>query len=106
VARESLDHIPFEHKNSDGYLAAKKRVSIAQINLKLNLAAIVTGNAKQRPLTNTSPWLMSLIQPSPMTATTLICGKRKFPRVKCGDCNHQAYVPVSDEVIRDRPSSG
>ena len=30
-----------------------------------------------------------------------LCGKRKFPRVKCGDCNHQAYLPVSDEVIRD-----
>ena len=30
-----------------------------------------------------------------------LCGKRKFPRVKCGDCNHQAYVPVSDEVIRE-----
>jgi superfamily II DNA or RNA helicase len=30
-----------------------------------------------------------------------LCGKRKFPRVKCGDCIHQAYLPVSDEVIRD-----
>lgn len=30
-----------------------------------------------------------------------LCGKRKFPRVKCGDCHHQAYLPVSDEVIRD-----
>ncbi len=30
-----------------------------------------------------------------------LCGKRKFPRVKCGDCNHQAYLPVSDEVIRE-----
>lgn len=30
-----------------------------------------------------------------------LCGKRKFPRVKCGDCNHQAYLPVSDEVVRD-----
>lgn len=30
-----------------------------------------------------------------------LCGKRKFPRIKCGDCNHQAYLPVSDEVVRD-----
>jgi len=30
-----------------------------------------------------------------------LCGKRKFPRVKCGDCNHQAYLPASDEVIRE-----
>lgn len=30
-----------------------------------------------------------------------LCGKRKFPRVKCGDCKHQAYLPVSDEVIRE-----
>ncbi len=30
-----------------------------------------------------------------------LCGKRKFPRVKCGDCNRQAYLPVSDEVIRE-----
>ena len=30
-----------------------------------------------------------------------LCGKRKFPRVKCSDCNHQAYIPVSDEVLRD-----
>lgn len=30
-----------------------------------------------------------------------LCGKRKFPRVKCSDCNHQAYLPVSDEVIRE-----
>jgi len=30
-----------------------------------------------------------------------LCGKRKFPRVKCGDCNHQSYLPVSDEVIRE-----
>jgi superfamily II DNA or RNA helicase len=29
------------------------------------------------------------------------CGKRKLPRVKCSDCNHQSYLPVSDEVIRD-----
>lgn len=30
-----------------------------------------------------------------------LCGKRKFPRVKCADCNHQAYLPVTDEVIRE-----
>jgi hypothetical protein len=30
-----------------------------------------------------------------------LCGKRKFPRVKCSDCNHQAYDPVSDEALRD-----
>jgi hypothetical protein len=30
-----------------------------------------------------------------------LCGKRKFPRIKCGDCNNQAYLPVSDDVIRD-----
>lgn len=30
-----------------------------------------------------------------------LCGKRKFPRVKCADCNHQAYLPVTDEVVRD-----
>ena len=30
-----------------------------------------------------------------------LCGKRKFPRVKCGDCDHQAYIQVSDEVIRE-----
>lgn len=30
-----------------------------------------------------------------------LCGKRKFPRVKCGDCNHQSYLQVSDEVIRE-----
>lgn len=30
-----------------------------------------------------------------------LCGKRKFPRVKCSDCNHQVYVPVSDKVLRD-----
>lgn len=29
------------------------------------------------------------------------CGKRKFPRIKCGDCAHQAYIPISDEVIRE-----
>src|SRR5438105_3430814 len=26
-----------------------------------------------------------------------VCNK---PRVKCGDCPHQAFVPVSDDVIR------
>jgi hypothetical protein len=30
-----------------------------------------------------------------------LCGKRKFPRIKCGDCDHQAYIPVSDNVIRE-----
>ena len=30
-----------------------------------------------------------------------LCGKRKSPRVKCGDCNRQSYLPVSDEVIRE-----
>ena len=30
-----------------------------------------------------------------------LCGKRRIPRIKCGDCDQQAYIPVSDEVIRD-----
>jgi hypothetical protein len=30
-----------------------------------------------------------------------LCGKREFPRIKCADCNHQAYLPVTDEVIRE-----
>ena len=30
-----------------------------------------------------------------------LCGKRKTPRIKCSACGHQAYVPVSDEVIRE-----
>lgn len=30
-----------------------------------------------------------------------LCGKRKTPRVKCGDCNHLTYLPVTDEVIKD-----
>jgi len=30
-----------------------------------------------------------------------LCGKRKTPRIKCSDCGHQAYIPVSDEVIRE-----
>lgn len=27
-----------------------------------------------------------------------LCGK---PKVKCGDCPHRAFLPVSDEIIRD-----
>jgi len=30
-----------------------------------------------------------------------LCGKRKFPRIKCGDCDHQAYIQVNDEMIRE-----
>jgi len=30
-----------------------------------------------------------------------LCGKRKLPRIKCGDCDHQAYIPVSDEMISE-----
>ncbi len=30
-----------------------------------------------------------------------LCGKRRFPRIKCADCNHQAYVPLTDVVIRE-----
>lgn len=30
-----------------------------------------------------------------------LCGKRKFPRIKCGNCDHQAYIPLSDEMIRE-----
>lgn len=30
-----------------------------------------------------------------------LCGKLRFPRIKCGDCDQQAYLPVSDEVLRD-----
>jgi superfamily II DNA or RNA helicase len=30
-----------------------------------------------------------------------LCGKRKSPRIRCGDCNHQAYIPVDDQVIRE-----
>jgi hypothetical protein len=30
-----------------------------------------------------------------------LCGKRKFPRIKCSDCNHQAYVPVGDALIHE-----
>ena len=30
-----------------------------------------------------------------------LCGKRRTPRVKCSDCDYQAYIPVSDEVIKE-----
>lgn len=30
-----------------------------------------------------------------------LCGKRKSPRIKCGDCDNQAYIPVSDDMIRE-----
>ena len=30
-----------------------------------------------------------------------LCGKRRFPRIKCSDCDHQAYIPVGDAVLRD-----
>lgn len=30
-----------------------------------------------------------------------LCGKRKTPRIKCSDCGHQAYIPVSDVIIRE-----
>lgn len=30
-----------------------------------------------------------------------LCGKRKTPRIRCGDCNHQAYVPLGEQVIRE-----
>jgi superfamily II DNA or RNA helicase len=30
-----------------------------------------------------------------------LCGKRKLPRIKCADCKHQAYLPVTDEVTRE-----
>jgi hypothetical protein len=30
-----------------------------------------------------------------------LCGKRIFPRIKCGHCDHQAYIPVSDNMIRE-----
>jgi len=29
-----------------------------------------------------------------------LCGKRKTPRIRCCDCNHQAYIPVDEQVIR------
>ncbi len=30
-----------------------------------------------------------------------LCGKRKTPRIRCCDCNHQAYIPVDEQVIRE-----
>lgn len=30
-----------------------------------------------------------------------LCGKRKTPRIRCSDCKHQSYVPVTDEVIKE-----
>ncbi len=30
-----------------------------------------------------------------------LCGKRHTPRIKCVDCRHQAYLPVTDKVIRE-----
>lgn len=30
-----------------------------------------------------------------------LCGKRHTPRIKCADCKHQAYLPVTDKVIRE-----
>lgn len=30
-----------------------------------------------------------------------LCGKRHTPRIKCADCRHQAYLPVTDKVIRE-----
>lgn len=30
-----------------------------------------------------------------------LCGKRKTPRVRCSDCKHQSYLPVTDEVIKE-----
>lgn len=30
-----------------------------------------------------------------------LCGKRKTPRVRCSDCNHQAYLPLTDDVVKD-----
>lgn len=30
-----------------------------------------------------------------------LCGKRKTPRVRCSDCKHQSYVPVTDEVLKE-----
>jgi superfamily II DNA or RNA helicase len=28
-----------------------------------------------------------------------ICGKRAKPPIKCGECPHQAFIPVSDDII-------
>lgn len=30
-----------------------------------------------------------------------LCGKRKTPRVRCSDCKHQSYVPVTDDVLKE-----
>lgn len=30
-----------------------------------------------------------------------LCGKRHTPRIKCADCRHQAYLPVTDKVNRE-----
>jgi hypothetical protein len=30
-----------------------------------------------------------------------LCGKRKLPRIKCSACDYQAYIPVSDNMIRE-----
>ena len=30
-----------------------------------------------------------------------LCGKRKTPRVRCSDCKHQSYLPVTDEVLKE-----
>ncbi len=30
-----------------------------------------------------------------------LCGKRKTPRVRCSDCKHQAYLHVTDEVLKE-----
>jgi len=30
-----------------------------------------------------------------------LCGKRKTPRVRCSDCRHQSYLPVTDEVLKE-----
>jgi len=29
-----------------------------------------------------------------------LCGKRKTPRIKCGDCKHSVYLPVTDDIIK------
>lgn len=30
-----------------------------------------------------------------------LCGKRQTPRIRCVDCKHQVYLPVTDKVIRE-----
>jgi superfamily II DNA or RNA helicase len=30
-----------------------------------------------------------------------LCGKRKIPRIKCSACQSQAYIPLSDEIVRE-----